>query len=122
MSVADESLAGTLAPVDPAAPDAPSALRARVAAGLERHGRGGDASGASDASARAAACLTAGEALLGDVLQQPERSRGAALDLLAADALVTYAFELLAAEPERLEAVAGAAMRRIAAHGDVPAS
>ena len=40
---------------------------------------------------------------------------------LAADALVTYAFELLAAEPERLEAVAGAAMRRIAAHG-VPAS
>jgi hypothetical protein len=48
--------------------------------------------------------------------------RSAALDLLAADALVTYAFELLAAEPERLETVAGAAMRRIAAHVDVPAS
>ncbi len=42
-------------------------------------------------------------------------TRASALDLLAIDALVTYAFEAAADEPERLEERAGQALARIAA-------
>ena len=42
-------------------------------------------------------------------------TRDAALDLLAVDALVTYAFEAAADEPSSLEARAGRALARIAA-------
>ena len=60
-------------------------------------------------------CLRAGEALLAAVLDEEATSRGTALDLLAADALVTHAFELAAETPAELPALADAAMRRIAA-------
>ncbi len=43
----------------------------------------------------------------------PERS--AALDLLAADALVTYAFEIAAEDPEEIDSLADSAMRELGA-------
>ena len=42
-------------------------------------------------------------------------TRDSALELLAVDAIVTYAFEASADRPERLEDIAGAALARIAA-------
>lgn len=87
-----------------------AALRARVASALLDEG--GDA---ADASPPPELCLAAGERLLDAALAGDERSRATALDLLAADALVTRAFELAAGHPE-LERLAEAAMRRIAAH------
>lgn len=49
----------------------------------------------------------AGRALLGRVLARPEAGRDLALDLLAADALVTYAFEAQAeVDPAGLVALA----------------
>ena len=61
------------------------------------------------------ACLDAGEQLLDDLLASGSTTRGSALDLLAVDALVTYAFQAAADAPERLEARAARAMARIAA-------
>jgi len=60
-------------------------------------------------------CLEAGERLLEALLSSGSTSRGTALDLLAVDALVTYAFQAGADEPQRLEARAARAMERIAA-------
>lgn len=60
------------------------------------------------------ACLAVGERMLDQMLAAGSTSRAAALDLLAVDALITYAFEVAADEPERLEARAAEAMRRIA--------
>ncbi len=61
------------------------------------------------------ACLEAGERLLDELLASGSTSRGTALDLLAVDALVTYAFQEAAHDPVRLEARAARAMARIAA-------
>ena len=47
--------------------------------------------------------------------------REAALDLLTADAIVTYALEAASEQPERLEERASSAMRRIAALAAAPA-
>ncbi|HEY0972120.1 MAG TPA: hypothetical protein VGE02_14225, partial [Gemmatimonadales bacterium] len=85
-------------------------LSARVDAALAATGGAGDAP-----SPTPGAHLAAGEALLGAVLRGEGRDRATALDLLAADALVTRAFELAAAEPESLEDLARGSMRRIAA-------
>lgn len=63
--------------------------------------------------------LAAGERLVADLLQSNSTSRDSALDLLAADALVTYAFEAASDVPSGLEARASAAMTRIAALGAV---
>lgn len=60
-------------------------------------------------------CLAAGERLLDALLQSGSTSRATALDLLAVDALVTYAFEAAADDPALIEARATAAMQRIAA-------
>jgi len=60
------------------------------------------------------ACLEAGERLLDELLVSGSTSRGTALDLLAVDALVTYAFQAAADSPDRLEARAARAMARIA--------
>lgn len=65
-------------------------------------------------SCDARASLAEGERLLEAVLTGDARSRGTALDLLAADALVTHAFECAADDPDALPAMAEAAMRRIA--------
>ena len=60
-------------------------------------------------------CLEAGEQLLDTLLASGSTSRGSALDLLAVDALVTYAFQATADDPRRLESRAARAMARIAA-------
>ncbi len=59
-------------------------------------------------------CLQAGEQLLDGLLASGSTSRGTALDLLAVDALVTYAFQVAADEPSRIEARAARAMAGIA--------
>jgi hypothetical protein len=61
-----------------------------------------------------AVCLAAGEARLATLLAECATNRASALDLLAVDALVTYAFEAAAEAPERLGALAAGSMRRIA--------
>ena len=91
-------------------PAPPAALRARIDAVLGE---------ALDASADGAAdrLLRAAERVVADLLRGDCASRHSALDLLVADALVTYAFEAAAEVPANLAATAGAAMERIAALG-----
>ena len=60
------------------------------------------------------ACLEAGESLLDALLASGSTSRATALDLLAVDALVSYAFQAAADDPARLEERAARAMSRIA--------
>ncbi|MEP6733433.1 MAG: hypothetical protein ABJE10_22505 [bacterium] len=62
-------------------------------------------------------CLAAGEHLVAELLRNNSTSRDSALDLLTADALVTYAFEAASESPSAIEARASAAMTRIAALG-----
>jgi hypothetical protein len=59
--------------------------------------------------------LDAGEQAMRTVLRDGCLTREAAIELLAVDALVTYAFEASADQPERIEERAGAALARIAA-------
>lgn len=61
------------------------------------------------------ACLDAGERLLDALLTSGSTSRATALDLLAVDALITYAFQAAADDPSRLEERTARAMTRIAA-------
>jgi hypothetical protein len=60
------------------------------------------------------AALAAAEGMLRDLRRDGCTCRAQALELLAADALVTYAFEAAAEAPETLASRADAAMRRIA--------
>ncbi|HEX7979046.1 MAG TPA: hypothetical protein VF461_10615, partial [Gemmatimonadaceae bacterium] len=69
----------------------------------------------SDADDAVGACLRAGEELARELLQENATSRDSALDLLAADALVTYAFEAASERPGELAARSRAAMVCIAA-------
>ena len=87
-------------------PEPPAALRARLREVLSSGAVGRDA------------FLRAGESLLARLLDEDCATRGSALDLLVADALVTYAFEAAADEPASLEARAEAAMLEIAALGE----
>ena len=57
--------------------------------------------------------LSAGEGLLSLLLLEGRTSRETALDLLCADALVTYAFEVASDDPARLQARGERAMARI---------
>lgn len=64
--------------------------------------------------------LAAGEAVLSQLLSAEQTTRDGALELLAADALVTYAFEAAAAEPDRIRQRATlvmTALARLAAEG-----
>ena len=61
------------------------------------------------------AYLDAAEELLATLISDGCVSRSSALDLLVADALVTYAFEVAADEPARVAERAERAMARIAA-------
>lgn len=91
-------------------PSPPTALTERLRAAL-----GTQAS--RDADEAADVCLTAGERLLSDVLANADASRECALDLLAADALVTYAFEAASNDPHSLAERASSAMMQIASLG-----
>jgi hypothetical protein len=91
-------------------PPPPPALRARLQAVL------GDAA-TTDALGIADTCLAAAERMLVGMLRGECTSRDSALDLLAADALVTYAFEAAAESPGTFAGRATAAMQRFAALG-----
>ena len=93
--------------LDARRPAPPARLRARIDAAL------GPAL-ESDAGHVATACLEAGERLARELLQENATTRDSALDLLAADALVTYAFEAASERPGDLAARAREAMVRIA--------
>ena len=62
-------------------------------------------------------CLSAGERLVEMLLRNNATTRDSALDLLAADALVTYAFEAGSDRPRELAGRARDAMMRIASLG-----
>ena len=70
---------------------------------------------ASRTIAPADALLDAAETVMADVLRDGCLTRESALDLLAVDALVTYAFEAAADAPDQLDARTEAALSRIAA-------
>jgi hypothetical protein len=59
------------------------------------------------------ACLDAADTLLASLRDDPDAKRERALDLLAVDALVTYAFEAGAEHPETLAELARGAMWRV---------
>lgn len=59
--------------------------------------------------------LAASDRLVADLLRPEGSTRDSALDLLAADALMTYAMEAAAGEMQTLEQRAAAAMSRISA-------
>jgi hypothetical protein len=67
------------------------------------------------ATQAATACIDAANELLSELLARPSAGRESALDLLTVDALVTYAFEAAAAEPDTLAARASDAMGRFSA-------
>jgi hypothetical protein len=89
-------------------PAPPPALLARVEQALAA-GLGASASAAPDE------CVRAAVRLLEPLLEQEGAGRECALDLLAADALVTYAFEAASANVEGLDARARDAMTRLVA-------
>lgn len=60
-------------------------------------------------------CVSAAGELLRELLARPSAGRESALDLLAVDALVTYAFEAASREPASLAVHATNAMSRLAA-------
>jgi hypothetical protein len=105
VSAADGTVGAWLATLQPAPP---SALAARLEELLGPYL-------ALSADRVPDACLEAGERLLDTLLSSGSTSRGTALDLLAVDALVTYAFQAAADTPEQLEGRAARAMQRIAA-------
>ncbi len=88
-------------------PPPPPALLARLRELLAPHAN-------RPSSEAPQAFLAAGESQLAALLAHGETSRNSALDLLAVDALVSYAFEAAADAPENLEQLATDAMTRIA--------
>jgi hypothetical protein len=88
-------------------PAAPAALIARVQAAL-----GAESSAVAEAAPER--LLDAAVSLLEPLLAREDAGRESALDLLAADALVTYAFEAASADPEALDARTRDAMIRLA--------
>lgn len=77
---------------------------------------------AADAALAGAATLDAAERLLQRTLAAGCRARSDAVGLLVADALVTYAFEAAADEPESLGERAAQAVRRLAGLAAAPAA
>ncbi len=87
--------------------EAPPALRARIGALVDAHPEWA-------ALPLPEALVAASEVLMAAVLAAPPKDRRTALDLLAADACVTYAFEAASEAPERLVALAERSMAHIA--------
>jgi hypothetical protein len=92
--------------------EVPERLRHRVAALLaDRRGQG-----AADPDT----ILQVVVAATRDLLERQPGDRGTALDLLAVDALVTHAMELIAARPGEFEARCLDAMRRLSTIARAP--
>ncbi|PYP77336.1 MAG: hypothetical protein DMD35_15470 [Gemmatimonadetes bacterium] len=96
--------------LDARRPLPPTTLRARIDAALGADLR-------ADVEDPGEVLLSAAERLVRSLLDADATSRGAALDLLAADALVTYAFEAASERPAELSRRAASAMARIATLG-----
>jgi hypothetical protein len=96
--------------LDARRPVPPPALRARIDQALA-------GSLETDADGACEACLRAGERVVEALLRDNATARESAIDLLAADALVTYAFEAASDRPKELASLATDAMARIAALG-----
>lgn len=88
-------------------PSAPFALSNRIAEVVAAHPEW-------EAMPRSLALMAAGEELLSAVLAAAPKDRRAALDLLAADACVTYALEAAADAPDSFVQRADDATHRIA--------
>lgn len=87
-------------------PEPPGQLLARIDAMLAAH--------AAEAQ-RPDGLIAVAESAMTELLRDGCLTRASALDLLAVDALVTYAFEAAADEPDTLEARTTRALSRIAA-------
>lgn len=98
--------------LDSRTPPPPDALRERLQAVANPVMR----SSAPDPSA----LIETAERLLGALLRNNASRRERALDLLAADALVTYAFEAAAEDASNLERLTSDAMRRLSAVAPAP--
>ena len=96
------------------APAPPPALVERVLAALGPAGR-------DEATLAADRCLGAAERVVEELLRAGRTGRESAGDLLAADALVTYAFEAASDDPAALAERARGAMRRLARLGAIEA-
>ncbi len=103
--IRDQTVGAWLAAIEPALPPA---LDARLSELLAPYN-------SWSAAHVPEACMEAGERLLEALLISGSTSRATALDLLAVDALVTYAFQAATDEPGHIEARAARAMHRIAA-------
>ena len=86
-------------------PTPPRRLAARIREALGERAR-------ADAAETPNLCVDAAFELLRELVQKPDARREAALDLLTVDALVTYAFEASASDPNRVEALARDSMAR----------
>jgi hypothetical protein len=93
-------------------PPPPDALRERLAAVAE--------SAVSASAPDPDALIRTAEGLLVALLRSNASRRERALDLLAADALVTYAFEAAAEDASSLERLTTDAMRRLSAVAATP--
>lgn len=91
-------------------PSPPPRLAARLAAAMP-------ASESSDPNDTPGSLIAAAAAILHETVDQPgnERNGTAALDLLAADALITYAVEAAAEDCERFAALTDEMILRLAA-------
>ena len=89
-------------------PAPPEAMFARVVEALGTRAQ-------EDASRASMLCLDAATQLLAELLGQDPLGRDSAIDLLAVDALVTYAFEAAAGDIGRLDERAASAMVRLGA-------
>lgn len=69
----------------------------------------------ADAADAPALCVDAAERLLRELLSRDSTGRESALDLLAVDALVTYAMEAAAGDPDAFASRTLDAMHRLAA-------
>lgn len=96
--------------LDGRTPPGPTALRARIDDAL-------GAAAAGNSATATNACLAAAERVVEDLMVRDCTSRESALDLLAADALVTYAFEAASETPSELVQRATEAMLRMAVLG-----
>jgi hypothetical protein len=76
-------------------------------------------SGGDEARRAPEHCLDAAERIVGGLLRAGRTGRESAGELLAADALVTYAFEAASEDPVRLDDRARRAMRRLSELGAI---
>lgn len=104
-----------LAERDTASPDA---LTSRVRAIAAEVAHASPAGGAPTGDAPAVVLVRATGAVLERLLRDHETARTSALELLAADALATYAMEALGDDPELLERQCEQAMRYFAERAD----